>query len=1660
MADSKFSNVRALVQGGSLTNLATASPWTVSHFGGTGLTLTAASRIRAESGSIGRAATLCAEAVASLDMALVGSTVLAAGRATLVVGASGNQLACELDGVQVGSLYLPLSSQRALFAIEYGPDGANENYFFRATGESSGGTVTTTASVSLTASAGSAGNLVVAGGPLIGTAPATPSHGTVNVATTRPGVLANAVPHIVSFSQANAAAGFTDRQAASTGGSLSITASRAGSADVTYTITNTAGLTLAGMCSVLVVGIAGLIGGSTSFLSGASRVTTATTATGANWLFLLSTPGLSFPAEPGTPIAATTVTGTGLVMPQVVQGGVYGAIGASVTQRDVISLSLPAANASMSLSVALQPALNATASMANIATGLDSLVAQIGAVGFTASWQQIGAGQYIINTERLTPGAFTLSASLSIDTSWIPNPITTLHAMRVTTAARYTAVGGVPDEFPTLPWPTTSIPAGGGGSSDTNTLLLMHFDEGSGTTLADETGRTFTTTDIATHTTASGKFSRGVFPASNTWDGAVGSSPVNISGGVFTIEFFVARRGSGATTTYETVFAQTTNSGTWADGLVVFVSGDSNIVQAYLDGIPTPAAIIGNTPGVWQHIALVRSGDGATDTKWYVNGVGEGGFATGYATHANVNPNIGNTAPSAGYRLNSVGIDELRISNVARYTADFTPPTAPFEIGVVVPADVPFYFPVNTEASGAALVNLGFATTDHSIPAAGTNRPVTADAPGGGRAVQLNGSSNLENVITGLTPVSVTIGDGDYTAELYVYFNTLSPNKSILAMDGNDYGGKGVLQTYDSNRLAWNSNTSFAETGVDSIVASTWYHVAYSRQAGTGRLFLNGVLKGTSADIELVFNSAKVGPVIGFLASSGFGGTIDGFVDEVAVTLSAKYTANFTPKERGKLFYVDPGIPANVRYYYPFLTGDGSQIPNRGSVVTELQTTSGALSTHPDGGVVFGDGGPINGYDISSQALLSTCTLEGWAKWNIGGSADIFGEPSFGFFLYSGSIYFRMGSYDTPGFTLTTNWVHLAAVRAGATSETVSVYINGALHHTFASGTSLPPGQFGGSLRIGSSVNISSADFNGYVDDVIVTEGAKYTANFTPPTRGNAFPYKEPSNVDVTCAGYNDLDTITGAGTFNTQLTAPDAYFFSAATLDDSVSTGDAYTVDGNSINFTGPRTLANTTCTGTFVYGTPQNFDSDVTLDDTVAVSTFYCDVPVEWTGSATLEDVTSFGIHATLAPATFTGSVVLDDISSSVSGFDVLSPTLATVNATVPVATLVSRATRTYVDAMVPAAQLSASIQFMRVAAVVPVAELNARIQYIRVDATVPAATLVARAWPTVVNATVPVAELAASITPYVGAALDATVPAATLSAWGGTGLVATVPMATLSASATVVNTLRLDAGLPRTTLAGFMTTGGAFRLDANVAVPTLSSWTGAQLDGTVPVATGFASAMFGGAFVLNASVPMATAEIGASSINLLSLSGTVPVASRDNWLAVAGTVPSAGVFASMSQVVATTTVAYNFTMANAAMTRYPAYPFTQVIRMGNTYYGVAPDGLYELGGETDNGVAIPWSFETCMDDFKEPKKKTVASVFIGGKVPANMTVTTKTGDLPSGTDAHTTKATAVLRNHRQKLGLGRRSRFFAFGLSAPQGATQIEDVTFEVATTTRRM
>jgi hypothetical protein len=520
-----------------------------------------------------------------------------------------------------------------------------------------------------------------------------------------------------------------------------------------------------------------------------------------------------------------------------------------------------------------------------------------------------------------------------------------------------------------------------------------------------------------------------------------------------------------------------------------------------------------------------------------------------------------------------------------------------------------------------------------------------------------------------------------------------------------------------------------------------------------------------------------------------------------------------------------------------------------------------------------------------------------------------------------------------------------------------------------------------------------------------ISDVARYTANFTPPTAPFDIGGGGGPTADVTLAGYNDIESFTGDGTFNTQANAPDAYFFSAVTLDGASGSGDSYTLDGNSINFTGSRTLGATTCTGTFVRGTPQNFDSTVTLDDTTAVSTFYADTPKEWTGSATLEDVTQFGLISLLAPAGFIGASSLDDAASD-STFDVIEPITWRVNAEVAVATLSSNVTQFYLNKSVPTAKLSASLSV-----------------------------------PDSFN-------------------VNAKVPSASLAAWFGVRLDKTVPSARLQAVGIVPNTLRLGSDLPRVTLAANILNGRSFSLQSNVPPVSLSAWSGWQLKSSVPAASAVGMVVVGGAYRVNATVPMASVSSSAVAENVLRLTAMVPAAMRSGWVAVNKTVPAARMIGSIMPVVAITRLAYSFTLANSAMTRYPSYPFIQVIRIGNAYYGIAEDGLYELGGTTDNGTAIPWSFETCMSDFGMAEKKTVVSAYLGGYVPQSMAYTIKAGDLPTGTNAHTTTATAVLRNHRQKFGIGRKSRFFAFGLSATQGRVAIESIEFEMASMSRRV
>ena len=139
----------------------------------------------------------------------------------------------------------------------------------------------------------------------------------------------------------------------------------------------------------------------------------------------------------------------------------------------------------------------------------------------------------------------------------------------------------------------------------------------------------------------------------------------------FTIEFWIYRNASAALqgfldqrTGIETVLAPTFYV---SSNLFFYFANGANRISA-----GTLAA------SQWLHIALSRSG---TATKLFVNGVQVGSTFTDTLDYINTPVRIGGANGGAGPGLASLNgyIDDLRITKgIARYTANFTPPDAPF----------------------------------------------------------------------------------------------------------------------------------------------------------------------------------------------------------------------------------------------------------------------------------------------------------------------------------------------------------------------------------------------------------------------------------------------------------------------------------------------------------------------------------------------------------------------------------------------------------------------------------------------------------------------------------------------------------------------------------------------------------------------------------------------------------------------------------------------------------------------------------------------------------------------------------------------------------------------------------------------------------------------
>lgn len=727
--------------------------------------------------------------------------------------------------------------------------------------------------------------------------------------------------------------------------------------------------------------------------------------------------------------------------------------------------------------------------------------------------------------------------------------------VRVSKIARYTAAFTPPiAEFTT----------------DTDTVHLFQFNDGHGTQFirdasksghevalsADGSGCALTNTRSKFGVTSLN------LPSISSYDAAVigyskPHSDMNFGSDDFTIDCWV----------YATSFLST--STIWAfmgDTYGLTLRNNSGAITLYASTANTSYNVTINvgaaTAGQWVHYAVTRSG---TSLYAFANGVlaGTAGVGTSSLVFSTQKVAVGNRPGSSGYAL-AGQVDEFRIKRgQAAWTSNFTPPTAPYATDDYTVLLCHFEGAngdkMTLDSSESSYGTNGFGdTTTPALSFAGSATLDTTYTRGGNStSLKLNGTSQYAQLLF----AQPSAGHPMYFAnaekwclEGWFYLSSLASGQQIIDLGGTTttarlsclLGGSGEVNLIFNGSTAARSGTVAASIGMN--------HVALVREGRGYYVYVNGVVGNgvTGNPHREVTYPAEPGQLT--LGSVYGGGSyLTGAIDSFRITHGKpRYEANFTPGNLTQdadtaLLWVFNGASgqkwvkelskntALISSTNARTVKDGRYIPGPASATAVTKSTlqskfGNASLLFPNSSDAYLDLLPIPEFGFSADY-----TIECWVRRSATGVVHTIASKSGGssataawyleasaadkarFVHFSGST--ATSLLGTTSLTANT-WYHIAAVRSGTT---IYLFVNGTSEAT-ATGT--------GSMntttnptRIG--VNYDSANFNpfnGHLDEFRISNTARWTANFTPPTLPYGQQYVTGPHWVATKPGASSLD--------------------------------------------------------------------------------------------------------------------------------------------------------------------------------------------------------------------------------------------------------------------------------------------------------------------------------------------------------------------------------------------------------------------------------------------------------------------------------------------------------------------------------------------------------
>ena len=580
----------------------------------------------------------------------------------------------------------------------------------------------------------------------------------------------------------------------------------------------------------------------------------------------------------------------------------------------------------------------------------------------------------------------------------------------------------------------------------------------------------------------------------------LGAAPDDVYAGTsdFTLEFFV----------FTTIRQQTlldTRSGINAStGIVLYQNGSGALVW-YVGADKITASASAMTAGAWNHVALSRTG--GTSRMW-INGTHIGSFSDSFNYTNLGNYCIGGPVGYLGTYVFQGHISNFRfIKGTAIYSgsSDITVPTSALTAVTntkLLTCQSNRYKDNSTVGNTITPNGVGYSRI----------QPFSPFAPSAAYDAAVNGGSGSftrsNQDYINATSSNHAIGTSDFTIECWCYLtNGANSGGNGLFSQPSGYGGPALGQW---NNTGWQIYHGSSETNISDsgFRQNEWVHVAYVRASNVVNIYQNGV-KVTS-NISDSTNYTNTTFHIGYYYTSVY--AWDGFISNFKMSLNAIYTSAFTPPTALLTPTSGGSSAASTKILIDFTNAaiiDSSQKTNLLTVgnaqldtsVKKFGTASaefdhtGDYLTIPTSSFI-----PLGGGNFTIECFVYHTSTpngngQGYFQLSNGYLNSQVRGPAAGAEGSNGKWAMFAGTtqYTHTSVPSINTWYHVAQVR---NSGTTKLYIDGTEILSASDSTNYTDTYF----LIGGWYTTDYL-MDGYIDEFRISLKARYTSNFTAPTK-------------------------------------------------------------------------------------------------------------------------------------------------------------------------------------------------------------------------------------------------------------------------------------------------------------------------------------------------------------------------------------------------------------------------------------------------------------------------------------------------------------------------------------------------------------------------------